>query len=57
MRGAIDLEAVLVVVQPFGGHRVGDLVGDAHIMREILSGEHAHHVVRTAAPVSAEQEV
>jgi hypothetical protein len=51
------LEAVLVVVQPFGGHRVGDLVGDAHIMREILSGEHAHHVVRTAAPVSAEQEV
>jgi len=57
MMGAIDLEAVLVVVRPFGAHRVGDLIGDVQAMREVLSGEHAHDVVRAAAPVAAQQEV
>ena len=37
---------VLLVVRPFGERSVGDLVkGDAEI-REVIVGEHAHHVVK-----------
>lgn len=55
--GACVLETVLVVVTPFGAHRVGDVIGDAGRMREAVAGENAHDVVRVSAPAAARQEV
>ena len=40
----------LIVVRPFGPWRIGDVVGDAAEMFEILGSEHAEHVVRIQAP-------
>ena len=40
----------LVVVQAFAGLTRGDIVADATQIAEILAGEHAHSVVRVAAP-------
>ena len=37
---------VLVVTNPFEGRSRGDRITDPEEMEEILSGEHAHHVVR-----------
>ncbi|MCE9565844.1 MAG: hypothetical protein K8U57_27785 [Planctomycetes bacterium] len=37
---------VLVVTNPFGGRSQGDRITDASEIEEILSGEHASHVVR-----------
>lgn len=36
----------LVVTNPFGGHEKGDQITDPDQIKEILEGEHAHHVVR-----------
>ncbi|MEJ0047584.1 MAG: hypothetical protein WDN04_16750 [Rhodospirillales bacterium] len=44
------MDAVLIVVRPFGGHGVGDVIADAGQMREALAGEHARDVVRVAVP-------
>jgi hypothetical protein len=44
------MDAVLIVVRPFGGHAVGDVIADAGAMRDALKGEHARDVVRVAAP-------
>ena len=41
------MSGVLVVVHPFGRHKVGDVIGDAGEMRDCLRGEHAAHVVTT----------
>ena len=42
------VETVLVVVQPFSSHAVGDLITDDQLAREIVGGEHARNVVRIA---------
>ncbi len=44
---------VLLVVRPFGPYAVGDVVGDAKDISKILTGAHAHDVIRVAAPVAA----
>jgi hypothetical protein len=36
----------LVVTNPFGGHAKGERIIDPQEIDSILSGEHAHHVVR-----------
>ena len=41
------MSGVLVVVHPFGRHKVGDVIGDTGEMRDCLRGEHASHVVPT----------
>lgn len=38
---------VLVVTNPFGGRSQGERITDAKEIEEILSGEHASHVVRS----------
>ena len=47
------MSGVLVVVHPFGRHKVGDVIGDAGEMRDALRGEHANHVVPTQIVVPA----
>ena len=41
------MSGVLVVVHPFGRHKVGDVIGELSEIRESLLGEHASYVVRT----------
>ena len=41
------MSGVLVVVQAFGRHKVGDVINDVGEMRDSLHGEHAGHVVAT----------
>ena len=36
----------LVVVRPFGSYSIGDVVTDETTIAQILSSEHAAHVVR-----------
>ncbi len=40
----------LVVVRPFGSHRVGDVITDESSIKSILASEHAEHVVRIVPP-------
>jgi len=40
----------LIVVRPFAAYRVGTLIDNPAQIKEALSGEHAHNVVRIAAP-------
>ncbi len=40
----------LVVVRPFGPHRVGDVVSDADAVSRVLASEHVDHVVRIDPP-------
>ena len=40
------MEFILVVVQAFGPHAVGDVVRDGAAITDILASEHAGHVVR-----------
>jgi hypothetical protein len=49
------MDAVLIVVRPFGGHGVGDVIADAGQMRDALGGEHARDVVRVAVPTKPVQ--
>ena len=44
------MDAVLIVVRPFGGHNVGDVITDPGQIREAVRGEHARDVVRVSAP-------
>ena len=44
------MDAVLIVVRPFGGHAVGDVIADPGKMRDTQGGEHARDVVRVLAP-------
>ncbi len=41
------METVLVVVRPFAGRTVGDVIDDAKQMRTLLDGEHADALVQT----------
>jgi len=40
----------LVVVRPFGAHRVGDLIRDEGEVEQVLGSEHAGSVVRVQPP-------
>ena len=42
----------LVVVRPFAGHRVGDVITDPAQIAAILAGEQASRVVKVAVPVT-----
>lgn len=53
------MDGAVVVVRPFGRHKVGELIAGAGAIREALSGEYASHVVVTqtaAAPGTTQQE-
>jgi hypothetical protein len=43
------MEFHLVVKEPFGGYQKGELIKDADKVKEILSGENEHHVLKIAA--------
>ncbi|MBV9528247.1 hypothetical protein [Sphingomonas sp.] len=45
----------LRVVQPFGGHAIGEDITDAAEIAKILDSDHASFVVRVADPAPAEQ--
>jgi hypothetical protein len=47
------MDAVLIVVRPFGGYRVGDVIDDPGHMRDALKGEHAKDVVRIGTPTQS----
>ncbi len=47
------MSGVLVVVHPFGRHKLGDVIGDASEMRDCLRGERAACVVATQITASA----
>jgi hypothetical protein len=47
------MSGALVVVRPFGPHKVGDLITSTALMRAALSGEHARDVVTIHFPVPA----
>ena len=49
------MKNVLLVVRPFGPYAIGDLVGDPREVRKVLSGAHAHDVVRVAAPMAVSE--
>jgi hypothetical protein len=42
----------LIVVKPFNGYSRGDVITDAARVADTLRGEHAHCVVRVAAPTT-----
>ena len=44
------METVLVVVRPFAGRAVGDVIDDPKQMRALLGGEYAMALVRVARP-------
>jgi hypothetical protein len=43
------MEFHLTVVEPFGGYKKGDEITDPDKVKEILSGENEHHVVKRVA--------
>jgi hypothetical protein len=43
------MDMVLVVVRPFNGRAMGDVVDDPHAVSELLKGDHSADVVRVAA--------
>jgi hypothetical protein len=45
------MSGALVVVRPFGPHKVGDLITATASMRAALAGEHARDVVTIQFPV------
>jgi hypothetical protein len=49
------MDAVLIVVRPFAGHVVGDVIADPRQMRDALGGEHVRDVVRVLAPTKSVQ--
>jgi hypothetical protein len=44
------MTGALVVVRPFGSHKVGDLITATALMRSALAGEHARDVVTIQFP-------
>ena len=46
------MKRVLLVVRPFGSYAVGDLISEAKEMRRVLTGAHAHDVIRVVAPMA-----
>ncbi len=44
------METVLVVVRPFAGRAVGDVIDDPKQMQALLGGEYAMALVRVARP-------
>jgi hypothetical protein len=44
------MSGALVVVRPFGPHKIGDLITTVASMRSALSGEHARDVVAIEFP-------
>ena len=44
------METVLVVVRPFAGRAVGDVINDPKQMQALLGGEYAMALVRVARP-------
>ena len=44
------MDYVLVIVRPFGGHTVGDVISDSAQMHQVLTGEHVNDVVRVTTP-------
>ncbi len=47
------MKRVLLVVRPFGPYAIGDLISEARDIRRVLTGAHAHDVIRVAAPMAA----
>jgi|GEM_PF-2338001 hypothetical protein len=47
------MATALIVVRAFGQHRPGDMITDPAEARTLLLGEHAHDVIRVAAPAAA----
>jgi hypothetical protein len=47
------MDAIVIVVRPFGTHAIGDVIADPGEMRDALNGEHARDVVRVAAPAKS----
>jgi hypothetical protein len=45
------VDGALVVVRPFGRHKVGDVIASPGAIRDALAGEHAGDVVMTAGAV------
>jgi hypothetical protein len=43
------VEFKLVVVRPFAGHTVGNVIGDPKAVADVLQSEHSGHVVRISA--------
>ena len=41
---------MLTVTQAFSHYAIGDTITDAKTIADVLAGEHAAHVVRTAKP-------
>ena len=46
------METTLLVVRSFGAMKLGTLIRSSEEMDALLSGEHAHHVVKVALPAS-----
>jgi hypothetical protein len=49
------MDVVLIVVRPFGGRGVGEVIADPGQMRDALGGEHARDVVRVLPPTKSVQ--
>ncbi len=47
---------VLVVTNPFGGRNRGDRITDPKEIAQVLTGEHAHHVVQADHPSETVEE-
>lgn len=43
------MEFHLIVREPFGGYKKGEMITDADKVKEILAGENEHHVIKIAA--------
>jgi hypothetical protein len=43
------MDFILTVREPFGGYNKGDEISDPAKVKEILSGENEHHVIKRAA--------
>lgn len=50
------METVLVVIRPFAGRMVGDVIDDAREMRSLLDGEYAAALVRTTRGPEADNQ-
>jgi hypothetical protein len=51
------MSGALVVVRPFGPHKVGDVITATASMRSALNGEHARDVVTIHFPAPASPRV
>ncbi len=51
--GVLLMATALIVVRAFGQKRPGDMITEPAEMTTLLRGEHAHDVIRVAAPAAA----